>query len=181
MIVLLVLLVIQLYLSVACTVLVQVNKDIACRHQTPPCNIIIYQDDRFITGVKQFPLSLYLDDVPTLGYLQLLKWYDSQNKRQDLRLLRDLAPIWDKTAETLHLSVAEIRIIEKNNTGDQSGRIREVVVKWLSNGSMLPEAGRYPVNWRGFYHLLLDAEQSDMAIALKSALSANRSNIRKTF
>ena len=122
-----------------------------------------------------------LDEVPSLGYLQLIKWYDSQNKRQDLRLLRDLAPIWDRTAETLHLSAAEIRIIEKNNTGDQSGRIREVIVKWLSNGSMLPEAGRYPVNWRGFYHLLLDAERSDMAITLKSALSANRSNIRKTF
>ena len=104
-----------------------------------------------------------------------------QFSRQDLRLLRDLAPIWDKAAETLHLSAAEIRIIEKNNTGDQSGRIREVVVKWLSNGSMLPEAGRYPVNWRGFFHLLLDAEQSDMAVSLKSALSANRSNIRKTF
>lgn len=123
----------------------------------------------------------YSDEVPTLGYLQLLKWYDSQKKRQDLRLLRNLAPIWDRAAETLHLSAAEIKIIEKNNAGDQSGRVREVIVKWLSNGSMLPESGRYPVNWRGFFHLLLDAEQSDLADALKSALSAHRSNIRKTF
>ena len=98
-----------------------------------------------------------------------------------MRLLRDLAPIWDSVAATLHLSTAEIKIIEKNNTGDQSGRIREVVVKWLSNGSQLPEAKRYPVNWRGFFHLLLDTEQSDMATALKNALSANRSNVRKTF
>ena len=119
--------------------------------------------------------------MPTLGYLQLLKWHDSQGKRRDLRLLRDLAPIWDSVAGTLHLSAAEIKIIEKNNTGDQSGRIREVVVKWLANGSQLPEAKRYPVNWRGFFHLLLDTEQSDLATALKNALSANRSNVRKTF
>ena len=121
------------------------------------------------------------DEVPTLGYLQLLKWYDNENKRHDLRLLRNLAPVWDKTAETLHLSGAEIKIIERNNSGDQSGRIREVVVKWLSNGSMLPESGRYPVNWRGFFHLLLDVEHGDMADALKSALSACKSNIRRTF
>lgn len=119
--------------------------------------------------------------MPTLGYLQLLKWYDSQNKRQDLRLLRELAPLWDRVAGTLHLSAAEVQIIKKNNNDDQLGRIREVIVKWLSNGSMLPEADRYPVSWRGFFHLLLDAEESDMATALKSALSANRSNIRKTF
>lgn len=124
---------------------------------------------------------MFVDDLPTLGYLQLLKWYDVQNKRQDLRLLRDLAPIWDRVAETLHLSPAEIKIIERNNSGDQSGRIREVVVKWLTNGSQLPEADRYPVNWRGFFHILLDAEQSDKAATLKNALSANRSNIRKTF
>ena len=121
------------------------------------------------------------DEVPTLGYLQLLKWYDNENKRRDLRLLRNLAPVWDKAAETLHLSGAEIKIIERNNSGDQSGRIREVVVKWLSNGCMLPESGRYPVNWRGFFHLLLDVEQGDMADALKSALSACKSNIRRTF
>lgn len=121
------------------------------------------------------------DEVPTLGYLQLLKWYDSQNKRQDLRLLRDIAPVWDTVAGTLHLSAAEITIIQKNNAGDQSARIREVIVKWLSNGSRLPEASRYPVSWRGFFHLLLDTDQGDMATNLKSALSANRSNIRKTF
>ena len=133
------------------------------------------------SSTSKLVLCTLTDEVPSLGYLQLMKWYNSQNKRQDLRLLRDLAPIWDKVGETLHLSAADIKIIERNNVCDQSGRIREVVAKWLSNGSMLQEAARYPVNWRGFYHLLLDVEQSDMAIGLKSALSANRSNIRKTF
>ena len=96
-------------------------------------------------------------------------------------MLRELAPHWENVARTLHLSASVIKIIEMDRS-DQSGRIREVISKWLSNGSRLPEAKRYPVSWRGFHHLLIDTDDMDsMAATLKNALSARRSNIRKTF
>ena len=122
---------------------------------------------------------LYSDTKPTLGYLHLLKWYDGEKK--ELRLFKELAPNWEVIAGILQLSDPVIKIIKMNNSVDLSGCIREVISKWLSNGSRLPQAERFTVNWRGFYYLLLDSEESDKAILLKDALSAKKSNIRKTF
>ena len=122
---------------------------------------------------------LYSGDKPTLGYLQLLKWYDSEKK--ELRLLKELDSSWTTVAATLHLSERDIKSIKMHHSANLSECIRDVLSRWLSNGSMLPQAERYPVNWRGFFHLLIDSEECDsLATLLKDALSAEKSNIRKT-
>ena len=120
----------------------------------------------------------FLETKPTPGYLQLLKWYDGENKIQYLRLFQELISHWRRAAETLHISNAVINYIAEEKMAE---RIRKVIGKWLDNGSRLPQAKLYPVSWRGFYDLLCDMEKTELATTLKCAMSAKRSNIRNTF
>ena len=122
-------------------------------------------------------LYLFADDpeLPrlTISHLQLIRYGNHANDKQDLRLLPCLAMKWKRVGEILGLHRALIQNIE--NPGSRKSPedcIRQVFVKWLDNASQLPNYSLYPLNWRGLYNLLLASEHGEAASELKVALSS---------
>lgn len=118
---------------------------------------------------------------PKLTFLQLIKWKKGNEERQDLRILHVLAPKWEEIGSLLGLPDADIAIIKKDNHYDVSGCIRDTLLQWLRNGSMLTNVRQYPVNWRGLYNLVVDGQLKEDADQLKEALSATSSNVKGNY
>ena len=118
----------------------------------------------------------------TISHLQLIRYYHHASNKQALRLLQCLAPKWRRVGEILGLHRAVIQTIENPRSGrDPEDCIRQVFVKWLDNATQLPNYRQYPLTWRGLHNLLLDSDNSEAAVELKTALSSQFSTVRGTY
>ena len=81
--------------------------------------------------------------------------------------------------EILGLHRAVIQTIGSGR--DPEDCIRQVFVKWLDNATQLPNYLQYPLTWRGLHNLLLDSDNGEAAVELKSALSSQFNTVQGTY
>ncbi len=75
-----------------------------------------------------------------MSNLVLLKWTDSNNKKQRIQTISELSPKWSDISDLLGFSTARIQQIRRDNSGVQD-RCKEVMHLWLDNEE---GAYRYP-------------------------------------
>ncbi len=67
-----------------------------------------------------------------MSNLVLLKWTDSNNKKQIIQTIPELNPKWSDISDLLGLSTARIQQKRRDNSGVQD-RCKEVMRLWLDN------------------------------------------------
>ncbi len=75
-----------------------------------------------------------------MSNLVLLKWTDSNSKKQRIQTISELSPQWSDISNLLGFSTARIQQIRRDNSGVQD-RCKEVMRLWLDNEEA---AYRYP-------------------------------------
>ncbi len=93
-----------------------------------------------------------------MSNLVLLKWTDSNNKKQRIPIISELSPKWSDISDLLGFSPALTQQIELNYSRVQD-RCKKVMRLWLSNEG----AYCYPTKWEGLIKLLEDIELSSLA------------------
>ncbi len=94
-----------------------------------------------------------------MSNLVLLKWTDSNNKKQRIQIISELSPKWSDISDLLEFSTARIQQIRQDNSGVQD-RCKEVMRLWLDSED---GAYRYSTTWEGLIELLEDIELSALA------------------
>ncbi len=104
-----------------------------------------------------------------MSNLVLLKWTDSNNKKQRIQIVSELSPKWSDISDVLGFSSALTQQIELNYHRVQD-RCKEVMRLWLSS-----EEGsyRYSTTWEGLIELLEDIELSSLASDIRQVVCQN--------
>ncbi len=85
-----------------------------------------------------------------MSNLVLLKWTDSNNKKQRIQIISELSPKWSDISDLLGFSPALTQQIELNYNRVQN-RSKEVIHLWLSSKE---RAYRYSTTWEGLISVL---------------------------
>ncbi len=101
-----------------------------------------------------------------MSNLVLLKWTDSNNKTQRIRIITELSPKWTDISDLLGFSTARIQQIELNYNRVQD-RCKEVMRLWLGSEE---GAYRYSTTWEGLIELLEDIELSILASDIREVV-----------
>ena len=94
-----------------------------------------------------------------MSNLVLLKWTDSNNKKQKIPIISELSHKWSDISYRLGFSPALTQQIELNYHRVQDS-CKEVMRLWLSSEE---GAYRYSTTWEGLIELLEDIELSSLA------------------
>ena len=127
-------------------------------------------------------VDLYKDSITTT-HLQLIKYISSiTGKKETIRIYDALAPNWKKVGRTLGFEDYTLQAIKNPGSGKlPRDCITDVMCRWKENAPNMTHCDRYPGNWKGLCNLLVDAEQSGLAVKLEAALKADISSIRENF
>ncbi len=98
--------------------------------------------------------------------LVLLKWTDSNNKKQRIQIISELSPKWNDISDLLEFNPALTQQIELNSHRVQD-RCKEVMRLWLSSKD---GAYHYPTTWEGLIELLEDIELSSLASDIREVV-----------
>ncbi len=104
-----------------------------------------------------------------MSNIVLLKWTDSNNKTQRIRIITELSPKWSDISDLLGFSTARIQQIRQDNSGVQD-RCKEVMRLWLDSED---GAYRYSTTWEGVIKLLEDIELSSLASDIREVVCQN--------
>ena len=111
--------------------------------------------------------TVYTDQRPEMRELQLIKWYKGGQEKH-LRIIASTAPQWENLGTTFGISPAELKGFKLVNMLNQEGCYRDVLQRWLQNGSQPRDA--YAVTWRGLIQALRDTSLRKIADELQTAL-----------
>ncbi len=116
-------------------------------------------------------------------HLQLIKYIDSvTGKKETIRIYDELAPNWRKVGKILGFQEYTLRTVESSGSGKTPEQcITDIMGRWKDNAPNMVNKDRFPGNMRGVYNLLVDAEQSELARRLDTALKAHTSSLRGNF
>ncbi len=111
-----------------------------------------------------------------MSNLVLLKWTDSNNKKQRIQIISEFSPKWIDISDLLGFSTARIQQIRQDNSRVQD-RCKEVMRLWLDSEE---GAYRYPTTWEGFIELLEDIELSSLASEIQDVVCQTTTVLSKS-
>ena len=100
-----------------------------------------------------------------LSNLHLLRWTNEKDVQQELRIIRDISPVWKTAGDLLEIHHSDLKCIEMEQHYDPKSCCREVMLKWLNQD----KPSQYSADWQGLYKLLNDLELGSDAKQLKNA------------
>ena len=103
--------------------------------------------------------------------LDLIKWRDENGVTRELKIYSKIAHRWNQIATRLGFEHGEIESIGRNSFDDRD-RVTAVLKRWFDDARNLPNASSYPKSWQGLLKLLKDAELSEVAGELHTALKS---------
>lgn len=128
-------------------------------------------------------MLFFLSDYNSLPvehqYLNQLMWLHETGIEKQLKLYSRISHKWELVATLLGFENGEITSLRRDFS-DACERITAVLEQWLDNARNLPNASKYPKSWQGLVKLLKDAELSEVAGDLETALSSPRNSVRGT-
>ena len=124
------------------------------------------------------PKRQHLSDLQVKNHhLGLIKWKDDNGAIKELKIYSKIAHKWDVIANRLGLEPGQVKSIRSNNYDDHN-RVTDVLSHWFYNARGLPNAKNYPKSWDGLINLVNDAELSEVAEELHTALSSTHNSVR---
>ena len=118
-----------------------------------------------------------------MEYLNLIRYYDpNTSKKNELRILDDLAADWECIGELLGFRPPEIEAIRHPGAGRIPIQcLREVISKWIENADNMRSSKQYPCNWNGLYNILINSKHGATASDLNAAITASSSDLHQNF
>ncbi len=101
-----------------------------------------------------------------MSNLVILKWTDSNNKKQIIQIISEFSPKWIDISDLLGFCLALTQQIELNYNRVQN-RSKEVIRLWLSSEE---GAYRYSTTWEGLIELLEDIELPSLASEIQDVV-----------
>ena len=86
--------------------------------------------------------------------------------------------MWNMIATRLGFELGEIDGIRRNYPFSDHDRLTVVLRRWFEDARSLPNAGDYPKSWEGLIELLKDAQLSEIAKELDTALCSTHNSVR---
>ena len=126
------------------------------------------------------PKRQHASDIPNIEHhlVDLIKWRDENGVTRELKIYSKIAHRWNQIATRLGFELGEIDSIRRNYPFDDRDRVTAVLGRWLDDARNLPNASSYPKSWQGLLKLLQDAELSEVAGELHTALNSTHNNVR---
>ncbi len=111
-----------------------------------------------------------------MSNLVVLKWTDSNNKKQRIQIISELSPKWIDISDLLGFCPALTQQIELNYSRVQN-HSKEVIRLWLSSEE---GAYRYSTTWEGLIELLEDIELPSLASEIQDVVCQTTTVLSKS-
>ena len=113
---------------------------------------------------KEYPGTHADNTLLDQAKMLLLEWYDAQNKKHELRIIKEASKKWYDIGIRLGFEAGWLDEEEKK-PNENSKRFQHIVDKWLETGG-----ANYAPTWRGLQEVLVDCEMAQLAEKVKGAL-----------
>ena len=118
-----------------------------------------------------------------MGSLNLVRYYDPKTgKKEDLRILEDIAADWEEIGEMLGFRPPEIKTVRGAGAGKTPTQcLRDILTKWIANSNGMPNSDRFPGTWQGIHNLLVNSLHGTTAKDLTNAINTTYSDLHNNF